>query len=172
MSPCTERTAPGSRLLWLTCIGVLVATPLLAQVPSLPPPGQAAQVLQQAVGANPSLANLITAKLQSSGMTPDQIRARLSAAGYSPNLLDSYMPGQPANQALNPGSQELGAIQALDRKSTRLNSSHPSISYAVFCLKKKKDMHRWDLVNYVRSLAGKLPGVTADSAPPGLPGSN
>src|SRR5699024_12755454 len=28
---------------------------------------------------------------------------------------------------------------ALDRKSTRLNSSHVSISYAVFCLKKKKE---------------------------------
>src|SRR5690348_18091432 len=28
--------------------------------------------------------------------------------------------------------------QSRDRKSTRLNSSHPSISYAVFCLKKKK----------------------------------
>src|SRR6266487_5166831 len=28
-----------------------------------------------------------------------------------------------------------------DRKSTRLNSSHPSISYAVFCLKKKKTNH-------------------------------
>src|SRR5437868_10119450 len=28
--------------------------------------------------------------------------------------------------------------QAIDRKSTRLNSSHVSISYAVFCLKKKK----------------------------------
>src|SRR5438876_5398304 len=28
--------------------------------------------------------------------------------------------------------------ECLDRKSTRLNSSHPSISYAVFCLKKKK----------------------------------
>src|SRR5438876_9117221 len=27
----------------------------------------------------------------------------------------------------------------LDRKSTRLNSSHPSISYAVFCLKKKTE---------------------------------
>src|SRR5690348_17411890 len=27
-----------------------------------------------------------------------------------------------------------------DRKSTRLNSSHPSISYAVFCLKKKRDI--------------------------------
>src|SRR5690348_17892366 len=30
--------------------------------------------------------------------------------------------------------------QAADRKSTRLNSSHPSISYAVFCLKKKKQI--------------------------------
>src|SRR4051812_49821504 len=29
-----------------------------------------------------------------------------------------------------------------DRKSTRLNSSHMSISYAVFCLKKKKHDHR------------------------------
>src|SRR5690242_20995752 len=28
-----------------------------------------------------------------------------------------------------------------DRKSTRLNSSHMSISYAVFCLKKKKEFH-------------------------------
>src|SRR5689334_24521909 len=31
-----------------------------------------------------------------------------------------------------------------DRKSTRLNSSHSSISYAVFCLKKKK----WDASGY------------------------
>src|SRR5438552_6520380 len=30
------------------------------------------------------------------------------------------------------------AVQGLDRKSTRLNSSHQIISYAVFCLKKKK----------------------------------
>src|SRR5687768_17921000 len=29
-------------------------------------------------------------------------------------------------------------VQAIDRKSTRLNSSHGYISYAVFCLKKKK----------------------------------
>src|SRR6201998_1328996 len=37
-----------------------------------------------------------------------------------------------------------------DRKSTRLNSSHPSISYAVFCLKKKtgtcKDCELWETV--------------------------
>src|SRR3712207_7091887 len=30
---------------------------------------------------------------------------------------------------------------AQDRKSTRLNSSHANISYAVFCLKKKKKQH-------------------------------
>src|SRR5690242_20989438 len=35
---------------------------------------------------------------------------------------------------LSPCSAEIG----IDRKSTRLNSSHMSISYAVFCLKKKK----------------------------------
>src|SRR5258707_10181277 len=31
-----------------------------------------------------------------------------------------------------------GLLRFLDRKSTRLNSSHANISYAVFCLKKKK----------------------------------
>src|SRR6266487_2432941 len=35
-----------------------------------------------------------------------------------------------------------GAPRTLDRKSTRLNSSHPSISYAVFCLKKKKKTNK------------------------------
>src|SRR3712207_8308580 len=33
------------------------------------------------------------------------------------------------------------AVLGLDRKSTRLNSSHANISYAVFCLKKKKHTH-------------------------------
>src|SRR2546430_5101780 len=32
---------------------------------------------------------------------------------------------------------EIAAREAIDRKSTRLNSSHSQISYAVFCLKKK-----------------------------------
>src|SRR2546427_4927688 len=33
-------------------------------------------------------------------------------------------------------------VLVTDRKSTRLNSSHSQISYAVFCLKKKKEDHR------------------------------
>src|SRR3712207_7121072 len=37
---------------------------------------------------------------------------------------------------------QIGAFLMLDRKSTRLNSSHANISYAVFCLKKKKQKKR------------------------------
>src|SRR5438094_8194893 len=38
------------------------------------------------------------------------------------------------------GLDDVGAGIIEDRKSTRLNSSHRTISYAVFCLKKKKQM--------------------------------
>src|SRR5438874_4289777 len=37
---------------------------------------------------------------------------------------------------------ELDALRRIDRKSTRLNSSHVEISYAVFCLKKKKNTNK------------------------------
>src|SRR3712207_7214552 len=39
----------------------------------------------------------------------------------------------------SPGTEGLGGDRR-DRKSTRLNSSHANISYAVFCLKKKKQI--------------------------------
>src|SRR5689334_24182537 len=39
----------------------------------------------------------------------------------------------------NVDDQRAAHAGVLDRKSTRLNSSHSSISYAVFCLKKKKN---------------------------------
>src|SRR5204863_8037898 len=45
------------------------------------------------------------------------------------------------HQPLPPGSQgELTVLIDGDRKSTRLNSSHVEISYAVFCLKKKNTL--------------------------------
>src|SRR3712207_7404701 len=37
--------------------------------------------------------------------------------------------------------QRVGLRVGIDRKSTRLNSSHANISYAVFCLKKKKNQN-------------------------------
>src|SRR4051794_41288749 len=48
---------------------------------------------------------------------------------------------RPHLRSQSPGNGDIqGATRDLrrDRKSTRLNSSYPSISYAVFCLKKKK----------------------------------
>src|SRR5258708_14728090 len=46
-----------------------------------------------------------------------------------------------ARSALRPVGGESAAQASTDRKSTRLNSSHQIISYAVFCLKKKKNQH-------------------------------
>src|SRR5688572_31477126 len=47
--------------------------------------------------------------------------------------------GRPDDPAGRQGERSLqGAGRSQDRKSTRLNSSHSQISYAVFCLKKKK----------------------------------
>src|SRR5688572_31280400 len=41
-------------------------------------------------------------------------------------------------KVLNAQAVEFAKEKGIDRKSTRLNSSHSQISYAVFCLKKKK----------------------------------
>src|SRR3712207_8916857 len=58
---------------------------------------------------------------------PHRVRAVLRRAGEGPAR------GRPGDSALRrPG----------DRKSTRLNSSHANISYAVFCLKKKKNKQK------------------------------
>src|SRR3712207_7114194 len=47
---------------------------------------------------------------------------------------------EPAGTQGDHAGRERVALRALDRKSTRLNSSHANISYAVFCLKKKKNI--------------------------------
>src|SRR2546427_2392980 len=41
-----------------------------------------------------------------------------------------------------------GLVGEVDRKSTRLNSSHSQISYAVFCLKKKKKIKRTNTIGW------------------------
>src|SRR5256885_3786008 len=59
----------------------------------------------------------------------------------------------------------LGAV-AIDRKSTRLNSSHLVISYAVFCLKKKKTS---DSKSQSRVDSQPLPRTPPSAPPLGLP---
>src|SRR5438067_10102872 len=50
----------------------------------------------------------------------------------------------PADRPVPPDElNALSVVRREDRKSTRLNSSHVSISYAVFCLKKKKNYSKY-----------------------------
>src|SRR4051794_21487491 len=51
---------------------------------------------------------------------------------------DADMKVLAADTRISPATGYRYLHEGIDRKSTRLNSSHPSISYAVFCLKKKK----------------------------------
>src|SRR5207245_10897186 len=53
-------------------------------------------------------------------------------------LMDSIVSVSACPQDLNPCNGFHPSPLMIDRKSTRLNSSHGSISYAVFCLKNKK----------------------------------
>src|SRR3712207_8500330 len=53
-------------------------------------------------------------------------------------------------RAAGPGRGRGRAAAAGDRKSTRLNSSHANISYAVFCLKKKKTLLDFKVTQYAR----------------------
>src|SRR5690606_41174714 len=48
--------------------------------------------------------------------------------------------GEPLDVVVIEDHEDIREMVTLDRKSTRLNSSHVKISYAVFCLKKKKHL--------------------------------
>src|SRR5207249_11796424 len=62
---------------------------------------------------------------------PGRTRKRRIPSRTFPRRRETSPDGQDSSRALRAGSRR-------DRKSTPLNSSHVSISYAVFCLKKKK----------------------------------
>src|SRR2546429_2933672 len=59
--------------------------------------------------------------------------------GYSSRLWTMVPGGMCLNCSALPGRMSAMRCSSRDRKSTRLNSSHGYISYAVFCLKKKKN---------------------------------
>src|SRR5688572_25001757 len=58
---------------------------------------------------------------------------KFAGVGEAIDALEAFHPERVAGRILG-----MGDVVSLDRKSTRLNSSHSQISYAVFCLKKKK----------------------------------
>jgi polysaccharide export outer membrane protein len=71
---------------------LLLSAGLFALAPQMsaqnPSTAQAQQMLQ-----NPAMLQQLRQRIMSSGLTPDQVRARLRAEGYPDNLLDAYLPG-------------------------------------------------------------------------------
>src|SRR5690348_17546413 len=81
---------------------------------------------------------------------PRRIIQRIFRNRSDQHRIDAHLP----RQKLKVGATSrllTGGRNAGDRKSTRLNSSHPSISYAVFCLKKKKKNKNSLILNYITS---------------------
>src|SRR3712207_8295649 len=70
--------------------------------------------------------------------------------GANSHLLNDYPLGfqVTANAGGEVRHRSGGQRRHQDRKSTRLNSSHANISYAVFCLKKKKKLRNSTCVNH------------------------
>lgn len=89
------------RLVLSCCLVLLAAAPLTlrAQQPSLPP------------GTDPQVAMQLMQRLRDSGMSIDQIRARLQAAGYPSSLLDAYLEGEPPTGL--PGDDVFAAVRTL-----------------------------------------------------------
>jgi polysaccharide biosynthesis/export protein len=113
----------GQRLGLLLAV-FLTAAPgaIAAQVPvqvkpgqQLPSPDQARDLLQN----QPDLVRQLRDKIGQSGMSEDQIRARLRAAGYPEDLLDQYLAGADTSLAVRPGPRTLDAVQALGILSPR-----------------------------------------------------
>src|SRR2546429_4755422 len=67
-----------------------------------------------------------------------EIDYRVKGTEYAA-MIDRHAPAQRSGvlASLNMVAESLKLLPTLDRKSTRLNSSHGYISYAVFCLNKK-----------------------------------
>jgi protein involved in polysaccharide export with SLBB domain len=92
---------------------LLTVTAFLFIAPSLGHAQTAEQVMQ-----NPALLRELKARIMSSGLSPDQVRARLRAEGYPENLLDAYLSGADTGEATgttgtSTQADVLGAVSAL-----------------------------------------------------------
>ena len=101
--------------LLLAFVGSGLAVPrAAAQIPQVPPgqqlptPDQAREALQ-----NPQVVERLRQRLLESGLTPDQVRARLRAAGYPETLLDDYLMGADTTRRVRPGPRTLDAVRSL-----------------------------------------------------------
>src|SRR3712207_7720900 len=73
------------------------------------------------------------------GRGPHPAVVALRAAGGADGQRGAMVPAAPHRLGVHAAPAAVAGA-AVDRKSTRLNSSHANISYAVFCLKKKNNI--------------------------------
>jgi protein involved in polysaccharide export with SLBB domain len=114
----------------------LVAAPSLA-VAQNPSPTDA----QRALESNPALLQQLRQRILSSGLTPDQIRARLRAEGYPETLLDAYIPGGTSSGAdvVNAGTPDdvlnaasrLGIVDTAEVATLRCSTIGSDILYGL-----------------------------------------
>ncbi len=112
---CRYFSVRGSLLaLAVLCLGSIL--PVVAQVPTqvqpgqgIPSPDQAREMLRN----QPQLVEQLRQRLAQSGLTPDQIRARLRASGYPESTLDEYLQGADTTRRVRPGRQTLEAVRSL-----------------------------------------------------------
>ena len=82
---------------------------VIAALTALPAPAQTPQQLEL-LRQNP---DLVRQRIQQSGMSADQVRAQLRAAGYSPSLLDSFLGDAAPGAAGDVTQTTLRALEAL-----------------------------------------------------------
>ena len=103
-----------SKLSSLFLVAGLLAAPPLASAQN-PTAAQAQQMIQN----NPALLQQLRQRIMTSGLTPDQVRARLRAEGYPENLLDAYLPGGAGADSTGlPSEQVYSAITRLGLADT------------------------------------------------------
>jgi hypothetical protein len=112
-----------SRALLVAALVTVSSTAVSAQRPT---PDQARLLLQ----TRPDLVKQLQKRLGESGMTLDQIRARLRAEGYPEDLLDSYYPGSKTepgdvSQEVFAAVENLGIIDEMASDSLRLSAGLP-----------------------------------------------
>lgn len=135
---------------------VVLGTSVAAQAQQLPSQAQAQQMLQ-----NPALVEQLRQKIITSGMTDDQIRARLQAMGYPPHMLDAYLPGNPgtgssqANSNTYSAVNDLGLTDSTDLEALRCNMQVDSLMAADTVMLTRADSN----ANQRRQAKGRNPRI-------------
>ena len=110
----------GSRLRPLLVAAFFCCVPGVIAAQTLPSPAQAEEMLRN----RPEMVEQLRRQIGASGLTPDQIRARLRAAGYPEGLLDAFLAGEAPPDSLVSSdvfraAGELGLVDSTSANSLR-----------------------------------------------------